>query len=241
MTRSAAGFAVLLVVWGNVVSAVLGTSAWLPGGSWSFVLAGLALIAVSVAAARWLGLDGKAAGLSGDPLRGALIGLAIGAVAAAIGVGALRTVAPAIVGRAIEYEPLSTAHGPELARHVAFFLPLGDIFPEEIAFRGVLLGALVGAVGARRAILASAAAFALWHVAVILVTLGDTTLGPPSPWFPVAAVGALVAVFAGGVVFAWLRLRTRSLATTVVMHWAFNVVVLLGLWSTRSSVPSGCC
>jgi membrane protease YdiL (CAAX protease family) len=40
---------------------------------------------------------------------------------------------------------------------------------------------------------------------------------------------------------AWLRLRTGTLATTIAAHWAFNAVVLVGLWSTRPAAPSGCC
>jgi membrane protease YdiL (CAAX protease family) len=241
MSRRAIAFAVLLVLWGNVLPPLIGSSAWLPGGSWSFVIAGLALIGVSLAATRWLRLDAGALGLAGDPLRGALVGLAVGAGAAAIGVSALRTVATALVGRPIEYAPLATATGPDLARHIAFFLPLGAILPEEIAFRGVLLGALVHAFGARRAIVASGIAFALWHVSVVAVTIGDTTLGPPSPWFGVAAAGALLAVFIGGALVSWLRLRTGSLSTTIVAHWSFNAVVLVGLWSTRGPAPSGCC
>ena len=68
---------------------------------------------------------------------------------------------------------------------------------------------------------------------MIVVTVGNTTLGPPSPWFVPACGIALVVVFVGGVAFAWLRLRTRTLATTVMAHWIFNAVVLLGLWATQ--------
>src|SRR5260370_32474310 len=94
-------FAAVLVVWGNVVSSLLATSAWLPGGSWSFVIAGLVLTALSLAASRAMRLDAEAVGLAGDPLRGAAIGLAIGTGAALLGVAALRIVGPAIVGRSI--------------------------------------------------------------------------------------------------------------------------------------------
>jgi membrane protease YdiL (CAAX protease family) len=60
----------------------------------------------------------------------------------------------------------------------------------------------------------------------------DTTLGPPSPWFAVACVGALLVVVAGGIVFALLRVRTRTILTTVVAHWLFNALLLVGLWAT---------
>jgi membrane protease YdiL (CAAX protease family) len=240
-TRALIAFAVVLVVWGNVVSSFLGPSAWLPGGSWSFVIAGLALIAVSTVAARTLRLDADTVGFAGDPVRGAVAGLVIGVGVAIVSVFAVRVVGPAIVGRPIEYGPLASATGPNLARHIAFFLPLGDIFPEEIAFRGVLLGGLARRLTQRNAVLVAGVAFALWHAAVVLVTVADTTLGPPSAWFGPAILGALLLVFVGGSAFAWLRLRTRTLATTITLHWSFNAVLLVGLWSTSLPGPSGCC
>ena len=239
--KSSLAFASLLVVWGNVASLMLGTSAWLPGGSWSFVIAGSALVLVSLAFARVWSLDASAMGLRGDPLRGALVGAALGGTAALAGVAALRLLGPVIVGRPIDYAPLSSVTDAGLAQHIAFFLPLGDIVPEEIAFRGVLLGALARSTGTRAAILGAGATFALWHLAVVVVTIGDTTLGRPSPWFLPAVGGALAVVVVGGVLLAWLRLRTGSLATTVMAHWAFNAVVLVGLWSARPPLPSGCC
>jgi len=223
-------FAVFVVLWGNAVALVFGSTAWLPGGSWSFVFAGIALVAISLLTSRRLGLDAAALGLAGDPVRGALVGLAIGAAAAAVAVAALRTVATAIVAHPIEYAPLTTAVGPDLARHVAFFLPLGSILPEEIAFRGVVLGAFIRTFNRRGAIVAASVAF----------TLGDTTLGPASPWFGVGITGAVLAVFIGGVLFAQLRLRTGTLATSILAHWSFNSGLLLGLWSTRVA-PAGCC
>ncbi len=109
--------------------------------------------------------------------------------------------------------------------------------PEEIAFRGVLLGAIVRGHGERWGILSAAVVFALWHGTVVAGTVADTTIAPTSPWSGVAVAGALSVVAAGGAVLAWLRTATGSLATTIAAHWSFNVVVLVGLWSTRA----GCC
>lgn len=234
-------FAAFLVIWGNVTSALLGASAWLPGGSWSFVIAGAVLVAVSLVAARAMSLDASALGLAGSPLRGALVGLAVGGGIALVGVAFLRVAGPPITGRAIEYAPLASVTGAELARHVAFFLPLGDIVPEELAFRGVLLGGLLRRYATRPAIVLAGAVFALWHVGVAYATVGDTTLGAPSVWFAPAVVGALAVVLVGGALFAALRVGTRSLVTTIAAHWSFNAVILVGLWSTRAPAPSGCC
>jgi membrane protease YdiL (CAAX protease family) len=235
-------YAALLVVWGNVLSSLLGASSWLPGGSWEFAAAGAVLVAASVVVARALGLDASDLGSTlAAATRGTLIGAALGAAAAVASLALLRVVAPLIVGRDVDYAPLRLVTESDLIRHIAVLLPLGDIVPEELAFRGVLLGGLVRRYGARIGVLGSAVCFALWHLAVASVTVGDTTLARPSLWFLPAVAAALLAVLAGGVVFAWLRLRTASLATTIAAHWLFNAVLLAGLWSTRPPVPSGCC
>jgi membrane protease YdiL (CAAX protease family) len=225
-------YAAFVVLWGNLTSTALDASAWLPGGSWSFVIAGAALVTVSLLFARAMGMRADDLGLRGDPLRAALLGGGLGALLALAGVLVLRTAGAAIVGRPIEYAPLAAVTGTELARHVLFFLPLGDILPEEIAFRGVLLGGLLRRYGGTLAIALAGLVFALWHVAVAYATIGDTTLGPPSAWFWPAIAGALLVVLVGGAAFAWLRVRTRSLASTIAAHWAFNAVILIGLWSS---------
>src|SRR5688500_1670121 len=233
-------YAALLVLWGNAATGLLGGTSRLPGGSLEFALAGAALAAVSVAFARALGLDASAVGLSRLGFaRGAAVGAGLGLVGAAAAVGALRLVAPAIVGQPVEYAPLAQVTELELARHVALFLPLATVIPEELAFRGVLLGGLLRRMRQRDALIVSGAAFALWHLGVAVATVDDTTLGSPSPYFGLAIVVALAVVLLGGSALAWLRLRTRSLATTLALHWTFNAGLLLGLSYTR--VPAECC
>jgi membrane protease YdiL (CAAX protease family) len=226
--------AALLVVFGNAMPPLIGGTARLPGGSWAFIVAGALLIGVSLAIARDAGLGRTELGLVG-PLRFGALGAGLGAAIALVAVLAI-PLAAAITGRPLTYEPLRGLPASALALHVAFFLPLGDILPEEIAFRGALVGLLARASG-RAAIVVGGAAFALWHTAVIVQTVADTTLGPPSPWFVPATVGALLVVFVGGALFAALRLRTGTVATTVGAHWAFNAVVLLGFWWQMPALP----
>jgi membrane protease YdiL (CAAX protease family) len=230
----------LLVLWGNTASALLGTTSVLPGGSVEFVVVGAALVAISIAFARALDLDATALGLSRTHFTlGAALGAGLGLVGTTLAVSALRLVAPAIVGQPVEYAPLAQVTEVELARHVAVLLPLGTVIPEELAFRGVLLSGLLRRMRQRDALIISGAAFALWHLGVAIVTVDDTTLGSPSPWFGLAIVVALAFVLLGGSALAWLRLRTRSLATTIALHWVFNAGLLLGLSYTR--VPAECC
>lgn len=233
-------YAALLVLCGNAASGLLAGTARLPGGSAEFALAGAALVAISIAAARALGLDAPGVGLGRVHFaRGAAIGAALGLAGAVAAVGALRLVAPAIVGQQIEYAPLAQVTDTELARHVVVFLPLGTVIPEELAFRGVLLGGLLRRMRQRDALTISGATFALWHLGVAIVTVDDTTLGSPSPYFGLAIVVALGVVLLGGSALAWVRMRTRSLATTIALHWAFNAGLLIGLSYTR--VPAECC
>jgi membrane protease YdiL (CAAX protease family) len=233
-------YVALLVLWGNAASRLLGGPSRLPGGSVEFAVAGAALVGISIAFARALGLNAAAVGLGGVHFaRGAAVGAGLGLAGAAAAVAALRLVAPAIVGQPVEYAPLAQVTEVELARHAAVLLPLGAVIPEEFAFRGVLLGGLLPRMRQRDALIVSGAAFALWHLGVAIVTVDDTTLGSPSPWFGLVIVVALAVVLLGGSALAWIRLRTRSLATTIALHWAFNAGLLLGLSYTR--MPAECC
>src|SRR2546422_11543311 len=65
-------FAAFLVLWGNFLHPLIGSSAVLPGGSRQFALAGAVLIGVSVIPARIIGLSRACLGLTGaGPPRGA--------------------------------------------------------------------------------------------------------------------------------------------------------------------------
>jgi len=220
-------FAAVLVVWGNVVSAFLGPTARLPGGSWPFVLSGVLLVSATLLWSRRDGLARSELGLVQDgALGGAALGGAIAIARALPALALLRSGFP--LGQSIGYAPLAGVGDSALALHVAVFLPFGAVVPEELAFRGALLGALVRRSGPVPAVVGSAAAFACWHVGVIFVTVNNTPLATSS-LFPLAVAAALAVVFAGGLLFAALRIRTGTLASTIALHWAFNAAVLIGL------------
>jgi len=212
-------FAALLVVWGNAVNYFV--QPMLPGGDWAAVAWGAALVAVSVLVARRLRADTGAR--LGD-VRVALAAAVVGLVAAVIGVAILR-LGP-IVGPVV-YRPLFTASDRDLAIHIALFLPLAAVIPEEIAFRGALLGAYLRA-GMRRSLIVSSTAFALWHVAVLYLTLLQTSLaGSALSWL--AAAAALLFLLLGGLALGVLRIRAGSLLAPIAAHWAFDAAVLVGL------------
>jgi membrane protease YdiL (CAAX protease family) len=221
-------FAAFLILWGNLLHPLIGATALLPGGSWQFVAAGAALALISLAAARGLHLDAASLGLRrAGALRGAAIGALAGGVTAALAVTVMRYVAPPLLGQPIVYEPLSRVAAGDLAPHILFFLPLGAVIPEEIAFRGTLLGGLLASYGIRAAVMISAAAFALWHGTVAVFTVMDTTM--PVVLIVPAVVGALGVLFVGGAILSRLRVSTGTLLTSIAAHWAFNAVILVGL------------
>lgn len=227
-------FGVLLVVWGNLLHRLIGDTAVLPGGSLEFVVAGAALVAVSLLAARSLGLDASALGVApGGAVRGMAIGVVAGGAVAATTVAATR-LTPLVLGGPLVYGPLAGISSERLALHIALFLPLGAVIPEEFAFRGTLLAALLRRMGLRAAIVASALTFALWHGFVAIATVADSTLGQNTGWWIFGIAAAMAVLFVGGVIMAGLRMVTGTLTTSIAAHWVFNAVILVGLWTGRA-------
>lgn len=106
-------------------------------------------------------------------------------------------------------------------------IPLQTVIPEELAFRGVLHGALDRAWGFRGVAAAGSLLFGLWHIASSLgLTAGNVgftkILG--GGFFAMAAgvLGAVLATAAAGFVFTWLRRRSGSLIAPIALHWSLN-------------------
>lgn len=116
-----------------------------------------------------------------------------------------------------------------LALQALVTIPLGTVLIEEIAFRGAL-PALFGRAGAsaRRAIVASAVLFGVWHVAPSLSAGVASGAAPGSVVLAVA--GTVVFTTASGLGLGWLRHRSRSLLPPMVVHLATNTLGLGLLW-----------
>jgi len=125
--------------------------------------------------------------------------------------------------------------GGRLLYEVTVVVVLLTAIPEEFAFRGVLLGSSTALWGPRRAAVATAILFGLWHIQPTLRTMSDNrALGGASaqPVGQMALVaGAVVVTFVAGLVFAWLRLRSRSLVAPVLAHVATNGLALVAAWA----------
>jgi membrane protease YdiL (CAAX protease family) len=106
-------------------------------------------------------------------------------------------------------------------------IPLQTVIPEELAFRGVLHGALHRAWGFRGVALAGSLLFGLWHVATSLgltsSNVGFTRLFGGGIVGMLAGVTlAVLATGAAGFVFSWLRRRSGSLIAPIALHWSLN-------------------
>jgi uncharacterized protein len=106
-------------------------------------------------------------------------------------------------------------------------IPLQTVIPEELAFRGVLHGALNRAWGFRGVALAGSLLFGLWHVATSLGltsnNVGFTRLFGGGIVGMLAGVTlAVSATAAAGFVFSWLRRRSGSLIAPIALHWSLN-------------------
>ncbi len=106
-------------------------------------------------------------------------------------------------------------------------IPLQTVLPEELAFRGVLHGALDRAWGFRGVAAAGSLLFGLWHIASSLgLTSGNVgftrVLGGGFFGMLAGVVMAVLATAAAGFVFTWLRRRSGSLIAPIALHWSLN-------------------
>lgn len=106
-------------------------------------------------------------------------------------------------------------------------IPLQTVIPEELAFRGVLHGALNRVWGFRGVALAGSLLFGLWHVATSLglttSNVGLTRLfGGGATGMLAGVTLAVLATGTAGFVFSWLRRRSGSLIAPIALHWSLN-------------------
>jgi membrane protease YdiL (CAAX protease family) len=106
-------------------------------------------------------------------------------------------------------------------------IPLQTVIPEELAFRGVLHGALNRAWGFRGVAAGGSLLFGLWHIATSLgltsSNVGFTRLFGGGVLGTVAGVVlAVAATGVAGFVFTWLRRRSGSLIAPIALHWSLN-------------------
>ena len=146
---------------------------------------------------------------------------AVGLVLAVIAVGALLPwTRPMFLNN--HYATLSGALVASM-----IIIPLQTVIPEELAFRGVLHGALDRAWGFRGVAAAGSLLFGLWHIASSLGLTSNNVgftriLGGGVPGMLAGIALAVGATAAAGFVFTWLRRRSGSLIAPIALHWSLN-------------------
>lgn len=129
--------------------------------------------------------------------------------------------------------------GARLAHEVGVTIVLLTAIPEELAFRGVVLGSAQAMWGQGRATLVSSALFGLWHIEPTLETMsGNSAVGDASTGTTgqvLVVLGAIAVTFVAGLIFCWLRLRSRSLVAPFVAHVATNGLALVVAWFTLTT------
>ena len=217
---------------------------------------GLAVAVLAVfAVARSSGLLGPAA-ISVSLLTAALILIAWGAGATRIdlglaradmragllyGAGAFGVVLLVLVVAAVIpatngflHDSRAQIGGGRLLYELGVPIVLLTAIPEEFAFRGVLLGSALRLWGPWRASLVTSALFGLWHIAPTLHTMSDNRelagVAAYTGGQLLLVLGSVAVTFAAGLIFCWLRLRSRSLIAPVMAHVATNGLALTVAW-----------
>lgn len=207
------GLVPVLASYNNVVLTAL------PGYPHSYVPANLAATGLALLAARGAGLTTRELGLAAQD---ALPGLRLGAAAAlAVAAGYVLALALPATRPLLADARLAGLGSGAVAFDVLVRIPLGTVLWEEVAFRGVLLAALVRWVAMPWALAASAVLFGIWHIRPTAEALADNGLaqGPAAAAAVAAAVGFTAVA---GALFAVLRLRSGSLLAPALLHLATN-------------------
>ena len=185
----------------------------------SYHLTANVLLTAVVLGVAWAG--GLGAGELG--LRRASIGrgAAYGGVVVGLVLAGL-VVAVLVAPRAFRDDRVDVSLGKMLFE-VLVEIPLATVMFEEVAFRGVLLGLLRKRLPTWPAVAVSAVLFGLWHVDGVLHR-------HDGPGLAAAVAGTVAATTVAGLGFAWLRVRSDSLAAPLLAHWATNALAFAVAW-----------
>jgi len=197
---------------------------WLPV---SLLTAALALIAWATGATLAdLGLERQ------DLRSGVLYG------ACAFGVVLLVLVVAAVIPatNGFLHDSRAQISGGRLLYELGVSILLLTAIPEELAFRGVLLGSALRLWGPWRASLITSVLFGLWHILPTLHTMRDNRVvavaSASIAGQSLVVAGSVAVTFVAGLIFCWLRLRSNSLIAPVMAHVATNGLALAVAWFT---------
>lgn len=225
---AALGCSALLLIYGNATSSF-------PHDMrerfllWSNMALMAALLAWAVTLAR-LTVHEMGLGLRSAPGSAAFGGML--SVVAAVPPVAFFALAPLFNGGPVEASEITERSGAEMALFLLFRQPVGTALFEEVAFRGVLYGLWRRAGGDRAALLATSGVFSLWHVVITSRTVAESGVVSGPPAVALGVTVSLAGLFVGGLIFAYLRWHTGSIAAAVVAHWLIVASMTVAIWAT---------
>jgi len=187
-------------------------------------------LSLTVLALRW-SLSKRDLGLERERLKS---GLFWGGLAFAIVLGVV--VAAALIPSTSEFlhDERANVSFAELLGELLVGIGLLTVIPEELLFRGVLLGAAAKDWGVRVGLAVSSGLFGLWHIFPTLSTAGGNEQFAQAESSLVGQLGlvagAVVATSLAGLIFGWLRVRSGSVVAPMIAHLSTNGVALTVAW-----------
>jgi len=161
-------------------------------------------------------------------------GLAYGAGACAVVLLVLVVAAVIPAANGFLHDSRAQISGGRLLYELGVPIMLFTAIPEEFAFRGVLLGSALRMWGPWRASLVTSVLFGLWHIAPTLGTMSDNHefkgAAASIAGQVLLVLGAIAVTFVAGLIFCWLRLRSKSLIAPIMAHAATNGLALTVAW-----------
>jgi membrane protease YdiL (CAAX protease family) len=161
-------------------------------------------------------------------------GLAYGAGACAVVLLVLLVAAVIPAASGFLHDSRAQISGGRLLYELGVPIVLFTAIPEEFAFRGVLLGSALRMWGPWRASLVTSVLFGLWHIAPTLGTMSDNHefkgAAASIAGQVLLVLGAIAVTFVAGLIFCWLRLRSKSLIAPIMAHAATNGIALAVAW-----------
>lgn len=192
--------------------------------SWAIVLGNVTVSALLIRIARSGGVTLAGIGIDRDSVvRGWQIGRWF--VLATLATFALGVASP-WTRDLFEDQRVRTMDWSAILWHALVAVPFGTVLLEEVAFRGVLPALFARRHPPWRSYLASSLLFGAWHVLPaweiykVNPALRDVLHGTAGR--AVAVTLGVASTTAIGVLWCWLRYRSRSLVTTMIAHAATN-------------------
>jgi uncharacterized protein len=190
----------------------------------AYVPANMSLAGLAVLIGRSAGLTWSEMGFGSGQGRGWAIGLA---VMVSVAIAMLIALQLPAAEPFLRDQRAAGLAGWALVYGAAIRIPFGTAIPEEVLFRGVLLGALLRRCGAWAAYAWSSVVFGLWHIGPTIVLARENGLDVSGVATLGVVAASVVLTFAAGLLFCLLRRWGRGLVAPVLAHTGTNSLSLL--------------